>query len=64
MAEIGREWPRVFPSLPHASEVNRRDRWFYGAYEQIRQAVLAAAPADDWGQIDTSALPVKLSAIT
>lgn len=59
LAEIRREWPRLFPSLPHPSEVNRRTRWLYGAYEQIRQALLADVPADDWGQIDTSALPVK-----
>lgn len=59
LAEIGREWPRLFPALPHPSEVNRRDRWLYGAYEQIRRAVLAVVPPDDWGQIDTSALPVK-----
>lgn len=59
LAEIRREWPRLFPSLPHPSEVNRRARWLYGAYEQIRQAVLGTVPADDWGQIDTSALPVK-----
>lgn len=59
LAEISREWPRLFPALPHPSEVNRRDRWLYGAYEQIRRAVLADVPADGWGQIDTSALPVK-----
>ena len=59
LGEIHREWPALFPTLPHPSEVNRRTRWLYGAYEQIRAAVLAAVPADDWGQIDTSALPVK-----
>jgi Transposase DDE domain len=59
LAEIRREWPALFPTLPHSSEVNRRTRWLYGAFEQIRQALLAAVPADDWGQIDTSALPVK-----
>lgn len=59
LAEIRREWPELFPCLPHPSEVNRRTRWLYGAYEQIRQVVLCAVPADDWGQIDTSALPVK-----
>lgn len=59
LAEIGREWPDLFPALPHPSEVNRRTRWLYGAYEQIRRVLLTEVEADDWGQIDTSALPVK-----
>lgn len=58
-AEIRREWPTLFPDLPHDSEVNRRSRWLYGAFEQIRLVLLAAVIADDWGQIDTTALPVK-----
>lgn len=58
-AEIRREWPTLFPALPHPSEVNRRARWLYGAFEQIRVIVMDTVPADDWGQIDTSALPVK-----
>ena len=59
LAEIGREWPTLFPRLPHPSEVNRRTRWLYGAFEQIRHTLLTLVVADDWGQIDTSALPVK-----
>lgn len=59
LTEICQEWPTLFPRLPHPSEVNRRTRWLYGAYEQIRQVLLAEVEADDWGQIDTSALPVK-----
>lgn len=59
LAEIRREWPGLFPRLPHASEVNRRTRWLWGAFEQLRQILLAEVPADTWGQIDTSALPVK-----
>lgn len=59
LAEIRREWPALFPSLPHPSEVNRRTRWLYGAFEQVRHALLATVAADDWGQVDTSALPVK-----
>lgn len=31
LAEIGREWPTLFPRMPHPSEVNRRTRWLYGA---------------------------------
>lgn len=59
LAEIRREWPELFPVLPHPSELNRRARWLYGAFEQIRHVLLATVVADDWGQIDTSALPVK-----
>ena len=59
LAEIRREWPELFPVLPHPSEVNRRTRWLYGAFEQVRRALLTLVVADDWGQIDTSALPVK-----
>lgn len=59
LAEIRREWPALFPSLPHPSEVDRRIRRLYGAYEQIRQALLTTIVADDRGQIDTSAPPVK-----
>lgn len=59
LTEIRREWPTLFPRLPHPSEVNRRTRWLYGAYEQLRRVLLTHVEADDWGQIDTSALPVK-----
>jgi hypothetical protein len=59
VAEIRCEHPDLFPALPHHSEVNRRTRWLYGAFEAIRRVLLEAVPADDWGQIDTSALPVK-----
>lgn len=59
VAELRREHPGLFPRLPHASEVNRRTRWLCGAFEQVRAALLGAAPGDDWGQVDTSALPVK-----
>jgi hypothetical protein len=59
LAEIRREWPGLFPALPHTSQVNQRTRWLWGAFEQLRQILLAAVPPDAWGQIDTSALPVK-----
>lgn len=59
LTEIRREWSSLFPVLPHPSELNRRGRWLYGSYEQIRVVLLATVVADDWGQIDTSALPVK-----
>ena len=44
LAEIRREWPGLFRSLPHVSEFNRRARWLYGAYEQIRAAVARYRP--------------------
>jgi hypothetical protein len=58
LAEIRRERPGLFSSLPHASKENRRARWLHSAYEQIRPAIMATIPADNWSQINTSALPV------
>jgi hypothetical protein len=59
LSEVRRDWSSYFPSLPHQSEVNRRIRWLWGAFEQLRQHLLGAVPSDGWQQIDTSALPVK-----
>ena len=59
LAEVRREWPGLFPHLPHQSEFNRRARWLWGACELVRQHVLATVPEDTWQQIDTTALPVK-----
>jgi hypothetical protein len=59
LAEIRRDWPHLFPHLPDQPEVNRRTRWLWGAFEQLRAARAAAVPADPVQQIDTSALPVK-----
>jgi Transposase DDE domain. len=59
LVEITRDHPGLFPRLPHHSEFNRRARWLWGAFEQIRQVLADLLPADDWGQVDTSALPVK-----
>src|ERR1700753_2705985 len=59
LAEVARDWGHLFPVLPHQSEANRRTRWLWGAFEQLR-AVLAARPlGDDCQQVHTSALPVK-----
>jgi hypothetical protein len=44
LAEIRRDWPCLFPHLPHQSEVNRRIRWLRGAFEQLRAAWAAAIP--------------------
>jgi hypothetical protein len=59
LAEVGRDWGHLFPALPHQSEANRRTRWLWGAFEQIRLALAARLPEDDCQQVDTSALPVK-----
>ena len=59
LAEVARDWAHLFPVLPHQSEANRRNRWLWGASEQLRAALAARLPEDDGQQIDTSALPVK-----
>jgi hypothetical protein len=45
--------------LPCQSEANRRTRWLWGAFEQLRATLAARLPDDDCQQVDTSALPVK-----
>jgi hypothetical protein len=59
LAEVRSDWSYLFPRLPAQSEFNRRTRWLWGAFEQLRQHLAGQIPADDWGQIDTSSLPVK-----
>jgi hypothetical protein len=59
LAEVGRDWSHLFPVLPCQSEANRRTRWLWGAFEQLRNALAARLPEDDCQQVDTSALPVK-----
>jgi hypothetical protein len=59
LAEVARDWGHLFPVLPHQSEANRRTRWLWGAFEQIRAVLAARLPEDDCQQVDTSALPVK-----
>ena len=59
LTEIRRDHGGLFPRLPHHSEFNRRARWLWGGFEQVRVALADLLPADDWGQVDTSALPVK-----
>jgi len=59
VAEVRRDWPQLFPRLPDQPAVNRRTRWLWGAFEQLRAAWAAAVPPDPVQQIDTSALPVK-----
>jgi hypothetical protein len=59
LAEVARDWGLLFPVLPHQSEFNRRIRWLWGAFEQLRAMLAAGLPDDDCQQVDTSALPVK-----
>jgi hypothetical protein len=59
LAEVARDWGHLFPVLPCQSEANRRTRWLWGAFEQLRTAIAARLPEDDCQQVDTSALPVK-----
>jgi hypothetical protein len=59
LAEVARDWGHLFPVLPHQSEANRRTRWLWGAFEQLRITLAARLPEDDCQQVDTSALPVK-----
>jgi Transposase DDE domain len=59
LAEVARDWARLFPRLPHQSQADRRIRWLWGAFEQLRAVLAARRPADDCQQIDTTALPVK-----
>jgi hypothetical protein len=59
LAEVARDWAHLFPRLPHQSEANRRIRWLWGAFEQLRAMLAARRPADDCQQAGTTALPVK-----
>jgi transposase InsO family protein len=59
LAEVARDWGHLFPVLPCQSEANRRIRWLWGAFEQLRAVLVARLPEDDCQQVDTSALPVK-----
>jgi hypothetical protein len=59
LAEVARDWGHLFPVLPCQSEANRRTRWLWGAFEQLRAVLAARLPEDDCQQVDTSALPVR-----
>jgi hypothetical protein len=47
LAEVARDWAHLFPHLPHQSETNRRIRWLWGAFEQLRCHLALQVPADD-----------------
>jgi hypothetical protein len=57
--EVARDWAHLFPRLPHQSEANRRIRWLWGAFEQLRAMLAARRPDGDCQQAGTTALPVK-----
>ena len=59
LAEVARDWGHLFPHLPHQSQANRRTRWLWGAFEQLRIMLAARLPEDYCQQVDTSALPVR-----
>ena len=59
LAEVRRDWGAYFPVVPSQSQFNRRVRWLWGAFEALRQQVLATVPEDGWQQVDTTAVPVK-----
>ena len=44
LAEVARDWAHLFPRLPHQSEANRRIRWLWGAFEQLRAMLAARLP--------------------
>ena len=51
LAEVARDFGYLFPVLPHQSEANRRIRWLWGAFEQVRGMLAARLPEDDCQQI-------------
>src|ERR1035437_5108916 len=53
LAEVARDWAHLFPRRPHQSEANRRIRWLWGAFEQLRSHLALQIPEDDCQQIDT-----------
>jgi len=59
LAEVARDWGHLFPVLPAQSEANRRTRWLWGAFDQLRAVLAARLPEDDCQQADTTALPVR-----
>jgi hypothetical protein len=50
LAEVARDWGHLFPALPHQSEANRRTRWLWGAFEQLRADLAGRLPEDDCQQ--------------
>ncbi len=55
------DWRHLFPHIPAQSELNRRTRWLWGAFEALRQHLLACLPpaTEAWYTFDTTPLPVR-----
>jgi hypothetical protein len=51
LAEVARDWAHLFPRLPHQSEADRRIRWLWGAFEQLRAMLAARLPEDNCQQV-------------
>src|SRR6201993_3526567 len=51
LVEGARDWGHLFPVLPHQSEANRRIRWLWGAFEQLRAMLAARWPEDACPQV-------------
>ena len=49
LAEVARDWSHLFPVLPRQSEFNRRARWLWGAFEQVRVLLAARTPSGSTG---------------
>lgn len=46
LAEVRRDWGHYFPVVPAQSELNRRVRWLWGAFEALRAHLAARLPED------------------
>jgi hypothetical protein len=60
-AEVAADWGHLFPYVPAQSEWNRRVRWLWGAFEQLRAFWVGGVPlaAGSWQVVDTAPLPIK-----
>jgi hypothetical protein len=47
LAEVSRDRGHLFPQLPHQSEANRRIRWLWGAFAQLRVVLAGRLPVGD-----------------
>ena len=59
-AEVLANWRHLFPHVPPQSEWNRRVRWLWGAFEQLRAFWVRPLPIapGGWIAIDTAPLPI------
>lgn len=58
---LRRDFGHLVPHIPAQSELNRRTRWLWGAFEQLRSHWLARLPpaTEGWYTFDTTPLPVQ-----